>query len=33
LYLNYSQGVKKTWSQDIPKYLDQADKNWPALHK
>jgi YHS domain-containing protein len=33
LYLNYSQSVKKTWSQDIPKYLDQADKNWPSLHK
>jgi YHS domain-containing protein len=33
LYLNYSQGVKKTWSQDIPKYLQEADKNWPALHK
>jgi YHS domain-containing protein len=33
LYLNYSQGVKKTWSSAIPKYLEQADKNWPALHK
>jgi YHS domain-containing protein len=33
LYLNYSQGVKKTWSQAIPKYLEQADKNWPGLHK
>jgi len=33
LYLNYSQGVKKTWSQSIPKYLEEADKNWPGLHK
>ena len=33
LYLNYSQGVKATWSKAIPKYLEQADKNWPALHK
>ena len=33
LYLNYSQGVKKTWSQDIPKYLQEAEKNWPSLHK
>lgn len=33
LYLNYSQSVKNTWSKDIPKYLEQADRNWPALHK
>jgi hypothetical protein len=33
LYLNYSQGVKKTWSREIPKYVEQADKNWPGLHK
>jgi YHS domain-containing protein len=33
LYLNYSQSVKNTWSKAIPKYLEQADKNWPALHK
>ena len=33
LYLNYSQGVKKTWSQAIPKYVEDADRNWPALHR
>jgi hypothetical protein len=33
LYLNYSQGVKKTWSKEIPKHLEQADRNWPALYK
>jgi hypothetical protein len=33
LYLNYSPGVKKTWSKEIPKYVEQADKNWPGLHK
>jgi YHS domain-containing protein len=33
LYLNYSQGVKNTWSKAIPKYLEQAQKNWPNLHK
>ena len=33
LYLNYSKGVKKTWSQAIPKYLEDANKNWPGLHK
>ena len=33
LYLNYSKGVKKTWSQQIPKYVEDANHNWPALHK
>ena len=33
LYLNYSQGVKKTWSKEVPKHVEQADKNWPGLHK
>ena len=32
LYLNYSQGVKKTWSQAIPKHIQEADRNWPGLH-
>ncbi len=33
LYLNYSKGVKKTWSEAIPQYIEQANKNWPGLHK
>jgi len=33
LYLNYSKGVKKTWSESIPKYVEDANKNWPGLHK
>src|SRR5581483_7837969 len=33
LYLNYSQGVKKTWSVAIPKHIDEANRNWPGLHK
>jgi hypothetical protein len=33
LYLNYSQGVKKTWSGDTNKYIDMAEKKWPELHK
>jgi YHS domain-containing protein len=33
LFLNNSQSVKKTWSQSIPKYIEEADKNWPGLHK
>ena len=33
LYLNYSQAVKKTWSEAIPKHIDEANQNWPGLHK
>ncbi|MEO8372670.1 MAG: YHS domain-containing (seleno)protein [Candidatus Solibacter sp.] len=33
LYLNYSLDVKKTWSQSVPKYIEQAERNWPNLHK
>jgi len=33
LYLNYSKGVKKTWSGAIPKHIEEADRNWPGLHK
>ena len=33
LYLNYSKGVKKTWSEAIPQHIEQANKNWPGLHK
>ena len=31
LYLNYSLGVQKTWSQDIPGNIAKAEQNWPAL--
>jgi len=33
LYLNYSTAVKKKWSEAIPKYIDEANRNWPGLHK
>jgi len=33
LYLNYSKGVKKTWSEAIPKHIEEANQNWPGLHK
>jgi YHS domain-containing protein len=33
LYLNYSKSVKNTWSKSIPKYIEDANHNWPALHK
>ena len=31
LYLNYSKGVRKQWSQDIPTNIQKAEANWPAL--
>lgn len=31
LYLNYSAGVQKTWSKDIPGYISTANKNWPNI--
>ncbi|HEY2013457.1 MAG TPA: YHS domain-containing (seleno)protein [Bryobacteraceae bacterium] len=33
LYLNYSRDVQKKWQQDVPGYIQKADKNWPDLHK
>jgi hypothetical protein len=32
LYLNYSKSVKKTWSEAVPKYIEDANRNWPGLH-
>jgi YHS domain-containing protein len=31
LYLNYSAGVQKTWSKDIPGFIATADKKWPNI--
>jgi hypothetical protein len=33
LYLNYSKGVQKKWEQDVPKRIEEANRNWPKLHK
>jgi YHS domain-containing protein len=33
LYLNYSKQVQKKWEQDVSKRIEQANKNWPTLHK
>jgi YHS domain-containing protein len=33
VYLNYSRSVKKTWSEAIPKRIQEANQNWPGLHK
>jgi hypothetical protein len=31
LYLNYDHSVQRTWAQDIPGYVRQADQNWTRL--
>lgn len=33
LYVNYNKGIQKKWEQDIPKYISDAERNWPGLHK
>lgn len=31
LYVNYSTGIRDTWSKDIEGFVAKADKNWPGL--
>jgi YHS domain-containing protein len=31
LYLNLNKDVQGLWEQDIPGYIQKADKNWPAV--
>jgi len=31
LYLNYNKEVQKLWNANQSKYVQMADKNWPAL--
>ena len=33
LYLNYSRGVQKQWLRDVEKRIEEADRNWPRLHR
>ena len=33
LYLNYSKGVQSKWEQDRAKWIGDADRNWPGLHR
>ncbi len=33
LYLNYSKSVQQRWEQNIPQRIQDADRNWPSLHK
>lgn len=31
LYLNYNKDVQAKWAEDIPKYVQDGDKNWKEL--
>jgi YHS domain-containing protein len=31
LYLNYDSEIQNKWQKDIAGFIQQADKNWPAL--
>ena len=31
LYLNYNRKIMDRWKEDVPGYVEAADKNWPAL--
>jgi len=33
LYVNYNKDIEKSWEQDIPGFIERADKNWPTLEK
>ena len=33
LYLNCSEAVKRMWEEDIPRYIEKANKHWPNLLK
>lgn len=31
LYLNYSKGVQRQWSEDIPGNIAKGNRNWPGI--
>jgi len=31
LYVNYSRPVQRTWNEDIPGFIAEANRNWPGL--
>jgi YHS domain-containing protein len=33
LYLNYDRDVQKKWEQNRAMWIEQANHNWPGLHK
>ena len=33
LFLNYSRDIQKKWEKDQAKWIEDATRNWPSLHK
>jgi hypothetical protein len=33
LYLNYNKDVQRKWEEDVMKRIEDANRNWPTLHK
>jgi YHS domain-containing protein len=33
LYLNYNKSVQRKWEQDLRNRIEEANRNWPRLHK
>ncbi|MBY0449649.1 MAG: YHS domain protein [Cyanobacteria bacterium] len=33
LYLNLSMGIRDTWSQDVPGYIEKAEQNWSKIER
>lgn len=33
LYVNYNKDIEKTGEQDVPGFIEKADRNWPTLEK
>lgn len=33
LYLNYNKSVQRKWEQDQRNRIEEANRNWPRLHK
>lgn len=31
LYLNYNESIKNQWLEDIDRFIEQANKNWPGV--
>ena len=31
LYLNCREEIKRKWEQDLPGYIEKANKNWPGM--
>ena len=31
LYLNYNREIQEKWMQDIPAFIEKANRNWPGV--